>query len=178
VIVKPAGLVGAFLVEPERLEDDRGFFARTWCRAEFGAADLPTTLAQASISFNRRRGTLRGMHFQRPPDAETKLVRCTTGKIWDVALDLRPTSPTYRQHVGFELSSDNRLALLVPAGCAHGFQALTDGAEVLYQMDVPHAPKSAAGVRWDDPAFGIPWPVADPILSPRDANWPDWVEQA
>ncbi len=167
-------LEGAKIVELEPIEDERGFFARSFCRREFEAAGLDSCVAQCNLSFNRRRGTLRGMHFQREPHAEAKLVRCTQGAIYDVILDLRPRSSSYLRWVAVELSAANRRALYAPQGVAHGFQTLTDDAEVLYQMSEPYVPEAAAGVRWNDPAFGIAWPIADPVLSARDAAYADF----
>jgi len=171
----PAGLPGAFRVELERVTDDRGFFARTWCAHDAEAHGLNPVVAQCNVSYTRRRGTIRGMHFQRAPRAEAKLVRCTRGTIADVILDLRPASPTYKRWQRFELSDTDRIALYIPEGLAHGFQALTDDAEVLYQMSEFYSPEHAAGVRWNDPAFGISWPLPDPILSPKDAAYPDFA---
>lgn len=169
------GLAGVRVVEPERLADERGFFARTWCRREFEAAGLDPNLVQCSISYNRRRGTLRGMHYQVAPSAEAKLVRCTAGAVYDVALDLRRDSPTYKQWRGVELTADNRLALYIPAGLAHGFLTLRDDTEVLYQMSEFFAPEHARGVRWNDPAFGIQWPGEVTVISERDRSYPDFV---
>ena len=171
----PAALPGAFRVELERVTDERGFFARTWCAHEAEAHGLNPVVAQCNVSYTRRRGTIRGMHFQRAPRAEAKLVRCTRGTIADVILDLRPGSPTYKRWQRFELSDTDRIALYIPEGLAHGFQALTDDAEVLYQMSEFYSPEHAAGVRWNDPAFGISWPLSDPILSPKDAAYPDFA---
>jgi dTDP-4-dehydrorhamnose 3,5-epimerase len=174
LIFSPTGLAGAFIVAPEPRTDSRGFFSRTWCAREFAAAGLEFQVAQCSLSSNARRGTLRGMHYQAHPHEETKLIRCVRGAILDVIIDLRPESPTFRQHVSVELSHPNRLALYIPRGCAHGFQTLEDDTEVWYQMSEFHHPESACGVRWDDPAFGIAWPIAPPILLPRDAEYPDF----
>jgi dTDP-4-dehydrorhamnose 3,5-epimerase len=168
-----AEVIGAFLIEPERITDERGFFARIWCRDEFAAHGLNPALAQANVSFNHRKGTLRGMHYQAAPHQEAKLVRCTRGAIWDVVLDLRPGSPTYRAWTGAELSDANRAMLYVPEGCAHGFLTLTDAAEVAYQMSIPYAPEAARGVRYDDPAFGIEWPGEVVVINQRDASYPD-----
>ncbi len=166
---------GVWLIAPEPHADERGFFARTFCAREFAEHGLDTELVQASISFNPRRGTLRGMHYQAPPHEEGKLVRCTRGAIRDVALDLRPDSPAFRQHFGARLDEDNRLALWVPPGVAHGFLTLTDGAEVLYQMSEFHEPGAGRGVRWDDPAFAIDWPEPPVVISERDAGYPDFA---
>jgi dTDP-4-dehydrorhamnose 3,5-epimerase len=165
-------LRGAFVVEVERHEDERGYFARTFCREEFERAGLKALVEQCSTSFNRRRGTLRGLHFQIAPAAEHKLVRCTRGRIYDVIVDLRPDSPTAYQWLGVELSEENGRALYVPAGFAHGFQTLVDEAEVFYQISEPYRPDLARGVRWDDPRLAIQWPVSDPILSARDRALP------
>jgi dTDP-4-dehydrorhamnose 3,5-epimerase len=169
------GLPGAFVIEPERLEDARGFFARTFCAREFAARGLDPRLAQCSVSFNKRRGTLRGMHYQVLPHAEAKLVRCTAGSIHDVIVDLRPSSPAFKHHASVVLSAENRRALYVPEGVAHGFQTLEDDTEVFYQISEFHAPEAARCVRWNDPAFGIAWPIADPILSDRDRTAPDFA---
>ena len=167
-------LAGAWLVEPERLEDERGFFARVWDSAEFEEHGLSSQLAQSSIALTRKRGTLRGLHYQVAPHEETKLVRCCAGAIFDVAVDLRPTSPTFKRWFGTELTADNRHALYVPEGCAHGFLTLVDECEVLYQISGWHAPHAARGVRWDDPAFGIEWPEAVLALNERDRTFPDF----
>lgn len=164
---------GVFIVRPQTHTDERGFFARTWCHDEVAAAGLNPALAQCSISFNPQDGTLRGMHLQSPPDAEAKLVRCTMGAIFDVALDLRPSSPAYLRHVGVELTADNRCALYIPEGCAHGFLTLVADSEVYYQISTPYAPQSARGVRWNDSAFGIAWPAPAQIISARDRDYPD-----
>jgi dTDP-4-dehydrorhamnose 3,5-epimerase len=167
-------LRGVFIVRPEPREDERGWFARTWCEREAREHGLETLWVQCSISYNASRGLIRGMHYQRAPCEETKLVRCTMGSIHDVVLDLRPQSPTFRHHVAVELSATNRLAVYVPRGCAHGFQTLEDGTEVLYQISEFYAPEHAAGVRWDDPAFGILWPVMPATMSDRDRTLPDY----
>ena len=168
-------LSGAYIIEPERAEDKRGFFARTWCVREFEEVGLSRRLVQASTSFNLHRGTLRGMHYQTAPFEEAKLVRCTSGAIYDVIIDLRPHSPTYRQHVAAALTAENHTMLYVPEGCAHGFQTLEDNTEVFYQMSEFYEPGHARGVRWDDPAFGIEWPAADRIMSERDQTYPDFT---
>ncbi|MCC7188728.1 MAG: dTDP-4-dehydrorhamnose 3,5-epimerase [Anaerolineales bacterium] len=167
-------LKGAYLIDLERREDERGFFARSWCADEFGKLGLYTRLAQCNVSFNLKKGTLRGMHFQAEPYPEAKVVRCTMGAIYDVIVDLRPDSPTFKQWVGAELSAENRRALYVPEGFAHGFQTLTDNSEVFYQMSEFFHPECARGVRWDDPAFGIEWPVGEPIISMRDREYPEF----
>jgi dTDP-4-dehydrorhamnose 3,5-epimerase len=168
-------VAGAFLIEPEPIADERGFFARTWCREEFADHGLTGELAQANISFNHRRGTLRGLHYQADPHAEAKLVRATRGAIWDLALDLRRDSPTYLAWFGAELSDANRHMLYVPEGCAHGFLTLTDDAEVAYQMSAPYVPQAARGVRFDDPAFGIEWPGEVVVINERDRTYPDFA---
>ena len=175
MIVTATEIPGVFLLEPELVEDERGAFARTWCPREFAARGLSPNLAQCSLSFNARKGTLRGMHYQAAPYAEAKLVRCTRGAIYDVALDLRPGSPTFKRWTARELSADNRRMLYIPEGCAHGFQTLADDTEVFYQISEFYHPEAARGVRWDDPAFGIAWPPAERrILSARDAGYEDF----
>jgi dTDP-4-dehydrorhamnose 3,5-epimerase len=173
-------LPGAYVIEVERHEDARGFFARTWCEEEFRARGLTAQIVQCSLSFNPRRGTLRGMHYQAPPHAEAKLVRCTRGAAYDVVLDLRPDSPTYLGWDAVELTEDNRRTVYVPEGCAHGFQTLADMTELFYQMSRPYRPESARGVRWDDPAFGIRWPPApaERLMSERDRTYPDFAPHA
>jgi dTDP-4-dehydrorhamnose 3,5-epimerase len=167
-------LKGAWIIDPGRLEDARGFFARTWCRKEFEARGLDAGLAQCSISYNARKGTLRGMHWQAEPHPETKVVRCTRGSMHDVLLDLRPDSPTFKAWVAVELTAENRRMLYVPKGVAHGFQTLEDATEVLYMISEFHHPECARGVRWDDPAFGIAWPLAVSVISDRDRSYPSW----
>jgi dTDP-4-dehydrorhamnose 3,5-epimerase len=174
MIFRPTSIAGVWIVEPEPHADERGFFARTWCAREFAERGLADCFVQGSMSHNPRRGTLRGLHYQAEPHAEAKLIRCTRGGIYDVALDLRPQSPTFRRHVAVVLDAANRLALYVPEGCAHGFQTLEDDTEVLYQMSAFHAPEAARGVRWDDPAFAIPWPPADRVIAERDRTYPDF----
>ena len=171
----PTLIPDVWVIEPERHEDVRGHFARTWDSHEFLERGLDDALAQCSVSFNRRRGTLRGMHYQAAPHQETKLVRCTAGGIFDVAVDLRPDSSTFRSWVGRELTARNGLALYVPKGCAHGFLALADESEVAYQISQPYVPEAARGVRWDDPAFRIEWPEAVVVINDRDAGYPDFV---
>lgn len=167
-------LKGAFVLELERREDDRGFFARSWCRQEFQAHNLNPVVVQCNVSFNRRRGTLRGMHYQAAPFEEAKLVRCTAGAAYDVIIDLRRDSPTYKQHVGEVLSAANHRMLYVPEGFAHGFQTLEDDTEIFYQMSQFHSPEHARGVRYNDPAFGIEWTIADPVIAERDRQYPDF----
>ena len=166
-------LAGATVVDLERREDARGWFARTYCEREFAAIGLPTRMVQSNVSLTRRAGTLRGMHFQDPP--EDKLVRCIRGAIWDVIVDIRPGSATYCQWLGFELSESSGRMLLVPKGFAHGFVALSGDAVVSYQMSEFYAPGGERGVRHDDPALGIDWPVPVTQVSDRDGSWPDFI---
>ena len=175
MIFRETPLAGAYLIEPERLEDARGFFARSFCRREFEAHGLVTEVAQCNTSFNRHLGTLRGMHYQVAPHEEPKLVRCTTGRVHDVIIDLRPESETFKQYFAVTLSADNRIMLYVPAGFAHGFLTLEDDSEVFYQMGEFYYPESAGGVRWDDPAFGIEWPAKPVLISERDSSYPDFT---
>lgn len=165
-------LKGAFIIDLELKSDDRGFFARTFCAKEFEAHGLKPAVSQCNLSFNHKAGTLRGMHYQVTPACETKLVRCTRGAVYDVIIDLRPDSPTYRQHIGVELSADNRRALYVPEMFAHGYQTLTDDAEVVYQVTEFYTPGYERGARYNDPAFGIEWPMPVAVISDKDANWP------
>lgn len=171
MIFTATSLAGAWHVDVEPRSDERGFFARSYCAEEFARQGLGPELRQCSVSFNDRRGTLRGMHYQAAPHAEHKLVRCTAGAVFDVIVDLRPDSPTFQAWHGVELSADNRRALFVPPGTAHGFLTLSDAAEVYYMISVPHAPEHARGVRWNDPAFAIAWPFEPSILSSRDAAY-------
>ena len=168
-------LAGAFVVDLERHSDERGFFARTWCARELAEVGLRGEFVQGNVSFNRRAGTMRGMHWQADPHAEDKLVRVTAGAVWDVMVDLRPGSPTRGEHVGLRLDAGNRTALYIPKGFAHGFLTLADDTEVAYEMSAFYVPEAARGARWDDPAFGIDWP--DPpgvtVISERDAGYPD-----
>ncbi len=172
MIFRPTKLQGAYAIEPERHVDARGSFSRAWCQREFDAHGLDARLVQCSISTNTKRGTLRGMHYSVPPHAEAKVVRCVKGAIYDVLLDLREGSPTYLHWVAETLSRDNGVALFVPEGVAHGFQTLEDETDVLYQMSEFFAPEGARGVAWNDPAFGIQWPLGEPILSDRDRLYP------
>jgi dTDP-4-dehydrorhamnose 3,5-epimerase len=167
-------LPGVFIIAPEKLADERGFFARTWCQRDFAAHGLEPHFVQCNVSFNQAMGTLRGMHYQAAPCAEAKLVRCTMGAIYDVSLDLRPESPTFKQWVAVELTADNHCMCYVPAGCAHGFQTLRDNTEVLYQMSTFYAPLAARGVRWNDPAFGIQWPLEVRRIAARDNTYADF----
>ena len=165
-------LQGAFIIEPELIEDERGFLACLWRQDEFTKRGLNERVMQTNISFNKRRGTLRGLHFQIAPHQEAKLVRCTAGAIYDVMADLREDSPTFRQWVGVKLTSSNRLMLYVPEGFAHGFQTLEDNSEVAYQISQLYHPESARGVRWDDPVFGFKWPLPVGVISARDRSHP------
>ena len=168
-------LPGVFILDLELKQDERGFFARAWCQEEFEAHGLNTKLVQMNVGFSTRQGTLRGLHFQRDPWAEAKLVRCTMGAIFDVVVDLRPGSPTSRQWFGIELSQANRRMLYSPEGFAHGYQALTDNAEMYYLTTQFFAPDYATGVRYDDPAFGIVWPTNVTVISPKDRSWADYT---
>ncbi len=167
-------VTGVWLIEPERFSDERGFFARTYCREEFAAHGLNPAVVQCNISFNTRRGTLRGLHSQLPPWEEAKLVRCSRGAIFDVALDLRPNSATYLKHVTAELTSDNGCMLYIPEGVYHGFLSLEDNSEVHYQMSQYYHPESSVGVRYNDPAFGIQWPEVVRVISERDRTFADF----
>ena len=178
MVFTPLSLRGAFLIEPERHEDERGFFARTFYTEEFAAHGIKVPVVQCNVSYNRRRGTLRGLHYQRPPNEEAKLIRCTRGAIFDVIVDLRPDSPTFKRWVASELCADNGRMMWAPEGFAHGFQTLVDDTEVFYQMSAPYAAQDAAGVRWDDPGLAIEWPnVSDRIISPRDLALPLLADQ-
>lgn len=173
MIFRPTALAGAYVIELERKEDIRGFFARTVCAEEFSRHGLVAEFVQQSVSFNHRRGIVRGLHYQVPPHGETKLVRCTRGAIFDVIVDLRPESPTFRRWCGVELSADNHCQIYIPIGMAHGFQTLSEQSEVLYEMTTPFHAESSRGLRWDDPAFGIAWPDREnAFLSERDLQLP------
>lgn len=173
--ISPTRIPGVMLVETEANTDDRGLFARTYDAAAFAEFGLPTVWPQCNTSWNARRGTLRGMHFQADPKPEPKLIRCTRGAVFDVAIDLRPGLPSYCGWVGFELTAESRNALYIPPGCAHGFLTLEDGSEVFYQMGESYVPELARGVRWNDPAFAIDWPIAPMVIGERDAAYPDFV---
>jgi dTDP-4-dehydrorhamnose 3,5-epimerase len=166
------GLAGAVVVEPAPAHDERGFFARTWCAKTFARHGLDTALTQCSVSFNHRRGTLRGMHYQAEPHPESKLVRCTRGAIYDVIVDLRPESATRGRWIGVELTAENYKALFVPAGFAHGFQTLADDSEVFYQISTDYVAEAARGLRFDDPELAIEWPLPVAVISERDRNLP------
>lgn len=172
MLIHQTPLAGAALIDLKRLEDDRGFFARAFCRQEFLDAGLDPVVEQTNISFNHKAGTLRGMHFQFAPHQETKLVRCLRGAIYDVIVDLRPDSPTFMQHFGAELNEDNMTSLLVPKDFGHGYLALTDGAVVHYQVSYPYTPGAESGLRHDDPELGIEWPMTPTVVSEKDASWP------
>ena len=167
----PTKLAGAFIIEPQLHEDSRGLFARTYCAREFSEQGLVDLFVQCNTSWNARKGTVRGLHYQLPPSSEVKLVRCTAGLLWDVIVDLRPDSPTYLEHLGVELTAKNRRALYIPEMFAHGLQTLEDGTEVFYQMSEFYAPKLARGLRYDDPKLGIKWPLAVSCISERDESW-------
>ena len=175
MIFTPMKLKGAFIVELEKRIDDRGFFARSWCEEEFRAHGLDPVIAQCNVAFNRRKGTLRGMHYSAAPFEEAKLVRCTAGALYDVIIDLRPASPTYKQHAGELLTAENHRSLYVPEGFAHGFQTLEDNTEVFYQMSRAYSAEHARGVRYNDPAFGIEWKTDVSVILERDRNYPDFV---
>ena len=168
-------LADAHIIDLDRIEDERGFFARSFDRRIFEEHGLNSAIAQGNLSFNRRRGTLRGMHYQSAPAAESKLIRCTRGAIHDVIIDLRPDSPTYCRHFGVDLTAENRRALYVPEMFGHGFQTLEDDTEVSYQVGEFYTPETERGVRYDDPAFAIDWPLPISVISPKDASWPDFV---
>jgi dTDP-4-dehydrorhamnose 3,5-epimerase len=174
VIFQETVLQGAYIVELERLEDERGFFARSWCQREFEARGLNPRLVQCNISFNKKKGTLRGMHYQMAPHEEAKLVRCSMGSIYDVIVDLRQGSPTYARHVGVVLSAENRRMVYIPEGFAHGFLTLEDDAEIFYQMSDVFTPDHAHGFRWNDPVFNIRWPEQPEMISMRDQQYPDF----
>jgi dTDP-4-dehydrorhamnose 3,5-epimerase len=174
MIFRETPIAGVWIVEPERHEDERGFFARTWDGDEFASRGLVGRFVQGSVSYNRMSGTLRGLHYQAAPHEEAKLVRCSAGAMFDVAVDLRAESETFCEWFGIELSADNRLALYVPEGCAHGFLTVLDDTEVVYQMSARHAPDAARGVRFDDPAFGIDWPGDVAVVNERDRSYPDF----
>jgi dTDP-4-dehydrorhamnose 3,5-epimerase len=174
MLFRETEVAGAFEIIPELKCDERGFFARSWCRKEFEAHGLNPRLEQCSISFNLRKGTLRGMHWQAEPFQETKSVRCTQGAIYDVALDLRKNSPTYKKWTAVILSAAKRNMLYIPDGCGHGFITLEDETEISYQISEFYTPESTRGVRWDDPVFGIVWPLPVEVISERDRTYPDF----
>lgn len=178
MIFRQTTVAGAWVIEPEPRDDERGSFVRTWDADEFARRGFSTRVDQCSLSFTRRRGTLRGLHFQAAPHEETKLVRCTHGSVFDVVVDLRPQSSTFRRWFGVELSAQNRLALYVPELCAHGLLTLSDDSEVYYQMSGPEVSHSASGVRFDDPVFGIEWPADVLVINERDRSFPDFEANA
>lgn len=178
MIISPTSIPGPAVIDLETRSDERGFFARTFCREEFAAAGLDPAVEQCNLSFNHRAGTLRGMHWQVPPHAEPKLIRCVRGAVQDIIVDMRPDSPTRLQHVAVELSEQNRRAFFVPAYFAHGYLTLTDDAEVLYQAGGSYAPGSERGLRYDDPTLGLPWAAPITTISDKDASWPLLAEAA
>jgi dTDP-4-dehydrorhamnose 3,5-epimerase len=165
-------LAGAFIIDVQVIEDERGFFARTWAAEEFQRRGIDPTLFQCNLAWNKRKGTLRGMHFQRPPFQEVKIVRCTRGAVLDVIIDLRRDSPTFRQWTSVELDADSRRMLYVPKGLAHGYLTLTDDVEVYYHVSAQYEPTHATGVAWNDRAFGISWPFPPTVISEKDRGWP------
>lgn len=171
---RPLEIEGAYVVELEERSDDRGFFARTFCVDEFTELGLDPVVVQCNMSFNHKAATLRGMHWQEAPYGETKLIRCTRGRVFDVIVDIRPDSPTYLVNVGLELSADNHLAMYAPKGMAHGYLTLEDGCEVTYQVSQMYTPEADRGARWNDPAFNIAWPIEPKIVSEKDANHADF----
>lgn len=175
MLFKELALDGAYVVELQRQEDERGFFARSFCEKEFAAKGLVSRFTQSSVSFNLQRGTVRGMHFTAAPYGETKLVRCTAGAVHDVIIDLRPNSPTYLEAIFVELSAQNRRALYIPSEFAHGFQTLADESEILYMIDRPFVPGTARGLRWNDPAIRVAWPEPVTTISQKDLQFPIWV---
>jgi dTDP-4-dehydrorhamnose 3,5-epimerase len=177
MIFRETKLPGIFEIYLEPNYDDRGFFARTWCEKEFKSHGLNPTVKQCNVSFNAKKGTLRGVHFQAEPHSEAKVVRCTSGAIYDVVLDLRPVSPTFKKWIGVSLTAANRHVLYIPEGCAHGFLTLEDNTEVSYQMSEFYHPDSARGVRWNDPAFQIAWPEKVEVISERDRTYPDFAQE-
>jgi dTDP-4-dehydrorhamnose 3,5-epimerase len=176
MIFKETNLKGAFIIEPEIMADERGFFARTWCAREFEAHGLTPNLVQCNISFNKQKGTLRGMHYQVVPHEEAKVVRCTMGTIYDVIIDLRPNSSTYKRWASVDMSAENRRMLYIPEGFAHGFLTMEDDTEVFYQMSEFYTPECARGVRWNDPAFNITWPLGVTVISEKDGQYPNFTE--
>jgi dTDP-4-dehydrorhamnose 3,5-epimerase len=168
---------GAMLVDLQKFEDDRGFFARGWCAREFAEKGLPSQVVQMNISYNRHRHTLRGFHYQLAPHSEDKLLRCIRGKLFDVLVDLRPDSPTFKQHITVELSAENQRMLVIPKGCANAFLTMDDNTEATYLVSEYYTPSAERGLRWNDPAFGIEWPVETPnVISEKDQNWPDFTD--
>lgn len=177
MIFQETPIPGAFIVDLEKHEDERGYFGRVWCSKEFKGHGLNPNLVQANVSFNQKRGTMRGLHHQLPPHAETKLVKCMGGSIYDVIVDLREGSPKYCAWYGTELSAEKERCLYVPEGCAHGYVTLTDDARILYQVSESYHPESESGIRYDDPLFGIQWPVEISSVSEKDSSWPNYLPQ-
>ena len=175
MIIEQTKLSGAFVIELEQHQDDRGFFARTFCKNELEAHGMISDVAQANMSLSKKKGTLRGMHYQKAPHQESKLVRCTRGALFDVIIDLRPESPTFKEWFGVELSADNYKMLYVPRDFAHGFLTLTDNTEVTYMVSQFYAPGSELGIRWNDPQFGIKWPIDIEVISEKDMQWTDFI---
>jgi dTDP-4-dehydrorhamnose 3,5-epimerase len=174
MIFQKTPLPGAYLIDLEKRADHRGFFARAWCTKEFEDQGLSTKLVQVNVSWNKKVGTLRGMHYQTPPNAEVKIVRCTRGAIWDVSIDLRPESPTYLNHFSALLTADNHRMLYVPEQFAHGYQSLVDDTEVVYQVSESYAPQAERGLRFNDPQFNISWPLPVTVISEKDSSWPGY----
>lgn len=174
MIIRPAQIEAAFVVTMEPRRDDRGWFARAWCEDEFRTAGISVRAVQTNVSFNEKAGTIRGLHWQVEPHGETKLLRCTRGAIFDVIADVRPGSPTFGHWEGHSLKQGDETLIFVPAGCAHGYQALEDASEVTYQVSHRYVPGAEAGIRWDDPHFAISWPIQEAIVSEKDASWPDF----
>jgi dTDP-4-dehydrorhamnose 3,5-epimerase len=178
MIFQGTPLPGAYVIEPKKIEDDRGFFARIWCKSEFTRHGLKSDLAQTNIGFSTRKGTLRGLHFQKAPHAEVKIVRCTKGAVYDVIVDLRPESSMYKAWFGVELSEENRKMIYVPEGFAQGYITLADNSEIYYHTSEFYHPESASGVRYNDRAFGIAWPGAISVISQQDSQWPDYLTRS
>lgn len=175
MLFHPTPIASAYLIDVEKRADDRGFFGRAWCSREFGERGMATSFVQGNIGASHKKGTLRGMHYQVAPHEEAKLVRCTRGAVWDVLLDVRADSPTFGQSFGVELSADTHRMLYIPPGCAHGYQALTDDVEVFYLVSAFYTPEAERGIRFDDPAFGIEWPLPVTVISEKDRTWPDFA---
>ena len=175
MIFSKTTLEGAFIIEPEKIEDQRGFFARSWCQNEFESHGLNTRIVQMNIANTKRKGTLRGLHYQRFPHTETKLVRCSKGAIYDVVIDLRPNSHTYNQWMGVELSEDNYRMLYIPENFAQGYITLENNCEVIYQVSQFYTPGAESGIRWNDPTFNIDWPIEITLISKKDKSWPDYT---
>ncbi len=175
MIFKETKLKGAYVIDIEKLNDERGFFARAWCQKEFIDNGLESNLAQVNVSYNKVKGTLRGMHYQMSPYQEVKIVRCTKGAIYDVIIDLRAESPTFKKWIGVELTSDNYRLLYVPEDFGHGFQTLVDNTEITYQVSQFYSPGAERGIRWNDPVLEIDWPLKPSMISDKDKNWPDYL---